>query len=75
MSLNGAKNNPLIFNSKNYDSIRFERSVLHKYEGTEENDVFNEILSHCKVLVILKNKKISDDTIIYIGSHNLTMAA
>ena len=58
-----------------FDSIRFEKDILYKYEGRNKYIGDNGVLSHCKILIATKNNKVDDDTIIYIGSHNFTKAA
>ena len=74
-SLNGYKKVPLFFRMEYYDSIRFEKDILYKYEGRNKYNGDNGVLSHCKILIATKNNKIDDDTIIYLGSHNFTKSA
>lgn len=56
-----------------YTNEDFPRQSLCSMEGPNES--FLGHLSHSKVLIIHDNYEINDDTLIYIGSHNLSGAA
>ena len=75
LSLNGYNDTPLFFKKEFFDNIRFEKSILYKYEGKGDIDGDNGVVSHVKLMVIMKNNVICDDSIIYLGSHNFTKAA
>lgn len=75
LSLNGYNDTPLFFKREFFDNIRFEKSILYKYEGKGDIDGDNGVVSHVKLMVVMKNGVICDDSIIYLGSHNFTKAA
>ena len=59
-----------------YHSRKFKKKVFAKFEGNENIKNNDKVIPHLKVCIISNNYgKINDDTIIYIGSHNMTKAA
>jgi tyrosyl-DNA phosphodiesterase-1 len=59
-----------------YHSRKFKKKVLAKFQGNEIIKNNDKVIPHLKVCIISNSKgKINDDTIIYIGSHNMTKAA
>ena len=73
----GPENANCIFlaNSK-YKSIKFKKQVFSKFEIHPDNPS-NGVVPHLKACIICNNKsgEITDDTILYLGSHNMTKAA
>ena len=59
-----------------YYSRKFEKTVMAKFEGNKNIKNNDQVIPHLKVCIVSNDKgKINDDTIIYIGSHNMTKAA
>ena len=65
----------LFLKKNNYDRFKFEKSILRRFEGLECVDGGKVITPHIKVILIINNDEINDQTVIYIGSHNFTKAA
>ena len=63
----------LCLSKKVYTDKYFPKSILHKFEGSE-NYAFNQgIIPHLKVCIVHnKDFSIDDNTIIYYGSHNFS---
>lgn len=55
------------------DGLRFEKSILTHYQPKFRNN--KENLYHIKMFVTTINNKITDESTIYIGSHNFTKQA
>ena len=66
---------PLFLTPTIYYSKNFLKNTLSKYKGKKNFENSEGVLSHCKIMVLLQNKKICDDTIIYFGSHNFSQSA
>ena len=65
----------LFLNKSLYESYKFEKRVLQKFEGNraiEGNCVVN---SHVKAMIVRNTMEINDDSVLYLGSHNFTPAA
>lgn len=68
--------NPLFLRKKQFYDIKFNRDVLHKFEGSDNYCWHTGCIPHIKVFILTNEKmEINDDSIIYIGSHNLSKAA
>lgn len=58
-----------------YTSKAFPRESMKKLEDPEGFPEITGHLSHSKVLVVTKGEEVDDDTVIYLGSHNLSSSA
>ena len=65
----------LFFNKKIYHKISFNADLLTQFENNEAVYGDECFVSHSKIFVVMRDSKIDDDTVIYIGSHNFTKAA
>ena len=65
----------LFFNKKIYHKISFNIDLLTQFENNEAIYSDENFVSHSKIFVVLRNSKVDDDTVIYIGSHNFTKSA
>lgn len=65
----------LFFNKKIYHKVSFNTDILAQFENNEDVYGDENIVSHSKIFVVVRDSKIDDDTVIYIGSHNFTKAA
>lgn len=48
------------------------KKTLRNFEGNEEVENNNKIIPHYKYFLVTHDGKIDDDSILYIGSHNMT---
>lgn len=73
----GPKNaNSLFLDHVGYTSRKFEKSVMAKFEANGLLKSKTNVIPHLKIAIISNdNGNINDDTIIYLGSHNMTKAA
>lgn len=60
---------------KSYESKHFPKEALCDIKSPEKFSIISGHLSHSKVLIAHDNYEINDDTVLYIGSHNLSSAA
>jgi hypothetical protein len=68
--------NSLFLSHDRYKSQKFEKQVLAKFESNGIIKSNSNTIPHLKVAVISNDSgNINDDTIIYMGSHNMTKAA
>lgn len=59
-----------------YHSHKFQKQVLAKFEGNGSIRNNGGVIPHLKVCIVSNaNGRINDDTILYVGSHNMTKAA
>lgn len=58
-----------------FETFSFKRSVLCKYRGNQSVAGNNQVTPHLKAFIITNQEEITDDTIVYIGSANFTVAA
>lgn len=67
----------LFFRKSTYESFSFERSVLSLYNGDGRLQGDDRVVPHYKVIIVTfaKDFGITDDTVLYLGSHNFTQAA
>jgi tyrosyl-DNA phosphodiesterase-1 len=65
----------IIMPSKYYASKSFPQRILHQLTPIDGDDDYDHNLFHAKVMVISDDKGISDDTCLYIGSHNFSPSA
>lgn len=61
-------------NEKNYTAANFPKEMFHHFEPPPTMPMIHGHLSHSKVVIAYSNA-INDDTVIYLGSHNLSKAA
>ena len=61
----------LFLQDKNYNSCMKE--MLKQFQHKEE--VCSGYIAHSKIIIITKENEVTDETIIYIGSHNFTKSA
>lgn len=68
--------NCLFLDPARYRSKKFERSVLCKFETSHSLKGRPKLIPHLKAAIVSNDRgKVNDDTIIYVGSHNMTKAA
>jgi tyrosyl-DNA phosphodiesterase-1 len=68
--------NCLFLDHDRFYSRKFEKKTLCKFEGNQFVRNNERVIPHLKVAIISnENGDITDDTIIYLGSHNMTKAA
>ena len=68
--------NCLFLDYGKYYSRKFEKVTMSKFEGNHFVKNNERVIPHLKVAIISnENGIINDDTIIYLGSHNMTKAA
>lgn len=65
----------LFFNRRIYSKVNFNSNILAQFENNEPVYGDEHIVSHGKIFIVLRNGKVDDDTVIYIGSHNFTKSA
>ena len=67
--------NCLFLDHDRFYSRKFEK-ILAKFEGNGEVKNNKGVIPHLKVIIISNNEgKVNDDTIVYLGSHNMSKAA
>lgn len=62
-------------NEANYQSSEILKNAFCDISGPSEYPMIRDHLAHSKVIILHDNYEITDDTAIYIGSHNLSLAA
>lgn len=67
---NPSKFEPYFLSKDFIDGLRFEKSILSHYQPKSKE--FQHSLCHIKMFITTINDKITDDSTIYIGSHNFT---
>lgn len=65
----------LFFNKRIYHKVSFNANILTQFENNDKVYGDDNFVSHSKIFVVLRDSKIDDDTVIYIGSHNFTKSA
>ena len=72
----GSINSQCLFLKRDlYESFKFNKSVMRQFEGNRLVTGSNQVTPHLKFFVVKNQEEISDDTVIYVGSHNLTASA
>ncbi|EGR30196.1 tyrosyl-DNA phosphodiesterase family protein, putative [Ichthyophthirius multifiliis] len=67
---------PVILNEKYYSNEKFIKDVFYQFECPKGYFYHSGVIPHLKVMVVNdKEDQISDDSLIYVGSHNFTGAA
>lgn len=76
-SLLGPETAKCVFLKKSlYDTSKFRKEVMAQYEGNGLISNNGQVIPHVKAMIISnENGAINDDTVLYLGSHNLTKAA
>ena len=68
--------NCLFLDHDRHYSRKFEKSILAKFKGNGNVKNNENVIPHLKIIIISNDHgKINDDTIVYLGSHNMTKAA
>ena len=65
----------LFLRQHQYEAFKFKRSVLRKFQGNDKVAGNDFVTPHLKAFIIINNNSIDDDTLVYLGSHNFTVAA
>eukprot|EP01016_Furgasonia_blochmanni_P049585 TRINITY_DN753_c0_g1_i9.p1 TRINITY_DN753_c0_g1~~TRINITY_DN753_c0_g1_i9.p1 ORF type:complete len:360 (-),score=67.43 TRINITY_DN753_c0_g1_i9:210-1178(-) len=66
----------LLLGEKNYEKPTFPKNIFCKYEGNPDYAFFEGCILHLKCFIVHREDgMIDDDTMIYLGSHNLSPAA
>ena len=65
----------LFLRKTDFERAKFEKSPMRKYATKGRYQGCDQILPHLKLLVVRHGANTDDDTLIYVGSHNLTKAA
>ena len=76
-SLLGPETAKCVFLKKDlYQTSKFRKEVMAQFEGNGRISNNGQVIPHMKAMIISnENGEINDDTVMYIGSHNLTKAA
>lgn len=68
--------NCIFLDHDRFHSHKFQKQVLTKFQGNGHVRNNETVIPHLKICVVSNAKgRINDDTILYVGSHNMTKAA
>lgn len=65
----------LLFSPYTFNKVRFNEEILYQFHNNEELYGEKNFVSHSKFFIVTQGEEITDDTVIYLGSHNLTKSA
>ena len=73
--LGESKSQGLFLSKSLYHSFKFEKRVMRQFEGNQKVSGNSQVTPHLKILIVKNSDGITDDSIVYVGSHNFTIAA